>query len=183
MLFGDTDNIGPTTAETLTAELASTHPRVTLTTMIAPSHDWFVGVSGLPLLNSDGLWLRAHELQLYPWDAGTENGADFALEPSNETIPRGVITSIRGTGPFSTGPIAGLSFTLESVETERSLVPRTRPRSSSSGRRSRRRPAAAQSLTASAATTRARSSWTRRRAGCARRPASASTTRTSPGTR
>ncbi len=122
VLVGETDNIGPTTAETLTAELASTHPRVTLTTMIAPSHDWFVGVSGLPLLNADGLWLRAHELQLYPWDAGTENGADFALEPSNETIPRGVITSIRGTGPFSTEPIAGLSFTLESLETERSLA-------------------------------------------------------------
>ncbi len=124
VLVGDTDNIGPTTAKTLTAELAGSHPRVTLTTMIAPSHDWFVGVSGLPLLNASGLWLRSHELPLYPWDAGTEEGDDFSLEPSVDTT-RGVITSIRGTGKFTTERIAGLTFTLQSVETTRSLVENT----------------------------------------------------------
>ena len=30
------------------------HPRVTLVTMIAPSPDWFVGVSGLSLLDASG---------------------------------------------------------------------------------------------------------------------------------
>ncbi len=125
VLSGGTDVIGPTTSETLTAELASAHPRVTLTTMVAPSHDWFVGVSGLPLLDAEGLWLRAHSVDLYPWDAGTEQGEDFALEPSNETIPRGVITSIRGTGKFTTEALASLSFTLQSVSTMRSVPENT----------------------------------------------------------
>ena len=53
--------------------VATGHPRVTLTTMIAPSHDWFVGVSGLALLDAAGRWLRSHEVDLYPWDAGTED--------------------------------------------------------------------------------------------------------------
>ena len=55
------------------------YPRFTLTTMIAPTHDWFTGVSGLLLLDSNGRWLRTHEVNLYPWDAGTEEGDDFAL--------------------------------------------------------------------------------------------------------
>ena len=97
-------------------------PRITLVTKIDPSHDWFVGVSGLPLLDRSGHWLRSHELDLFAWDAGTEQGDDFSRTPSVETTPRGVITSIRGTGPFTTERMASLTFTLQSVRTERSLV-------------------------------------------------------------
>ena len=99
---------------TLTTEF----PRVTLVTMVAPSPDWFVGVSGLPLLNSSGRWLRSHSLNLYPWDAGTEEGTEFSFT-NPETDPPGTITSIRGSGRFSTEPIATLSFELQSVRTTR----------------------------------------------------------------
>ena len=125
VLEGDTDSIGPATAKTLgNVELTSDFPRVTLTTMVAPSPDWFVGVSGLPLLDDQGRWLRTHELNLYPWDAGTEDGTEFSLSNA-ATNPRGVITSIRGTGKFSTERIASLSFTLESVRTTRSVAENT----------------------------------------------------------
>ena len=125
VLEGDTDSIGPATAKTLgSVELTSDFPRVTLTTMVAPSPDWFVGVSGLPLLDDQGRWLRTHEVNLYPWDAGTEDGTEFSLSNA-ATNPRGVITSIRGTGKFSTEPIATLSFTLESVRTTRSVAENT----------------------------------------------------------
>ena len=105
VLAGDTDSISPTTSKTLTATLTTEHPRITLVTMVAPSPDWFVGVSGLPLLDDQGRWLRSHEVNLYPWDAGTEDGGEFSLT-NDATVPPGVITSIRGTGKFSTEPIA-----------------------------------------------------------------------------
>ncbi len=114
VIQGDTNSIGPTALQSLTVTLTTEHPRVTLVTMIAPSPDWFVGVSGLPLLDSGGNWLSSVEVALYPWDAGTENGDAFLLS-NPATSPRGVITSIRGTGKFSTERIATLTFTLESV--------------------------------------------------------------------
>ena len=128
VLEGGTSFISPTATRTLSNRtLTTAFPRVTLTTMIAPSHDWFVGVSGLPLLDAAGRWLRSHTVDLFPWDAGTEEGEDFSLSPSVDTTPRGDITSIRGTGRFTTERIASLSFTLQSVRTERSLDENTGP--------------------------------------------------------
>ena len=95
VLSGDTDFISPTTSRTLTATLTTEHPRITLVTMVAPSPDWFVGVSGLPLLDADGLWLRSHEVNLYPWDAGTEDGSEFSLN--------NLATSPQGSSPASAG--------------------------------------------------------------------------------
>ena len=117
VLEGDTDSIGPLVSKTFEdVELTTEYPRVTLTTMVAPSPDWFVGVSGLPLLDDQGHWLRSHEVNLYPWDAGSEEGSEFSLN-NLATSPQGVITSIRGTGKFSTEPIATLAFALQSVRT------------------------------------------------------------------
>ncbi len=113
-------NINRTSTQSLTTTLTSDHPRVTLLSRVSPSPDWFVGVSGLLLLNSDGHWLRSHQVELYPWDAGTEDGGEF-LRTNDPTVPPGEITSIRGTGKFSTEPIASLTFTLESVSTTRSV--------------------------------------------------------------
>ncbi len=108
-------NIGATGTGTLNnVKLTSEHPRVTLTTMIAPSPDWFVGISGRLLLDAAGEWLPSHTLNLYPWDAGTEDGTGFSLSNS-ATSPQGVITSIRGTGKFTIAPIATLTFTRQSV--------------------------------------------------------------------
>ena len=117
-------NISPTASQSLTATLSTEYPRLTLLTMVAPSPDWFVGVSGLPLLDDQGRWLRSHEVDLFPWDAGTEDGSEFSLD-NLATTPQGTIESIRGTGKFSTEPIASLCFTLRSVSTTRSVVENT----------------------------------------------------------
>ena len=90
--------------------------------MIAPSPDWFVGVSGLSLLDASGNWLPSHEVKLYPWDAGTENGDEFSLS-NPATSPQGVITSIGGAGKFSTESIATLTFTLKSANSEPTGAP------------------------------------------------------------
>lgn len=54
-------------------------PLVTLVTMVAPSPDWFVGVSGLSLLQK-GQWADEAIATLFPWDAGTDSGITYAAE-------------------------------------------------------------------------------------------------------
>ncbi|MYH17031.1 MAG: hypothetical protein F4149_17845 [Gammaproteobacteria bacterium] len=84
-------------------------PLVTLLSMIAPSPDWFVGVSGLSLLDAQNQWRSGFEMDLYPYDAGTEGGSGFSLS-NPATVPQGTITSLRGTSPFSSQPMAKLIF-------------------------------------------------------------------------
>ena len=115
VLSGSTDFIGPTATRTLSnVEVTTGHPRITLTTMIAPSPDWFVGVAGLLLLDAQDGWIESLAVNLYPWDAGTEDGAEFSLD-NPATVLQGVITSISGTGRFSAERIATLTFTRESI--------------------------------------------------------------------
>ena len=110
-------NIGATATVTADFTVTSTHPLVTLLTMVAPSPDRFVGVSGLTLLDAQGDWLALHTVDLFPYDAGTEEGTEFLLSNA-ATSPQGTITSIKGTGKFSDEPIASLTFTLQAVAPE-----------------------------------------------------------------
>ena len=108
---------GGTPTATVDFTVTTAHPLVTLLTMVAPSPDWFVGVSGLSLLDAQGDWLALHTVDLFPYDAGTEEGTEFSLS-NTATSPQGTITSIKGTGKFSNEPIATLTFTLQSVTPE-----------------------------------------------------------------
>jgi hypothetical protein len=67
-------------------------------TMVAPSPDWFVGVSGFRLLEN-GAWVTERTVSLVPWDAGTDSGPSFT-SPDQETIPRQPVSAI------STPPLA-----------------------------------------------------------------------------
>jgi hypothetical protein len=85
------------------------HPLVTLVTMIAPSPDWFVGVSGVPLLQG-GQWADELVVPLGPWDAGTDDGPTYlsANDPSVPHVPVEAIT----TGPLGNGvPLGTFTFT------------------------------------------------------------------------
>ena len=106
---GNVAATGTATLDTIT--LTTAHPLVTLVTMVAPSPDWFVGVSGLSLQDAQGNWLPSRVVELFPYDAGTEDGTEFSLD-NNATSPQGTITSIKGTGKFSNEPIARLTFVL-----------------------------------------------------------------------
>ena len=123
---GSGGNIGPTASSTInTVTLTTGHPRVTLLSMVAPSPDWFVGVSGLSLLDTQADWLPSQTVNLYPWDAGTEEGTEFSLT-NFATSPQGTITSLRGIGKFSNERIATLTFTRQSVNTAPSFASDTR---------------------------------------------------------
>ena len=103
---------GGTGSATFDITLTNTHPLVTLLSMIGPSPDWFVGVSGLSLLDDQGQWMSTRQVDLFPYDAGTEDGTEFSLS-NPATSPQGVITSIKGTGKFSNVRMARLTFTRE----------------------------------------------------------------------
>ncbi len=107
---------GPEGSNTFDIEVTSDYPLVTLLSMIGPSPDWFVGISGLSLLDGDGNWKDELVVNLYPYDAGTEEGTEFTLNNS-PTSPQEAISSIRNTGKFSNSPMATLTFTLESATT------------------------------------------------------------------
>ena len=51
--------------------------------MIAPSPDWFVGVSGLDLL-ATGEWIEQRVIELFPYDAGTDSGSSY-VSPDEPT--------------------------------------------------------------------------------------------------
>ena len=99
-----------TGSATFTIEVTRTHPLVTLLSMIGPSPDWFVGVTGVSLLDGADQWRQSYVVNLYPHDAGTEDGTEFSLS-NPDTDPQGVITNIAGTGKFSNVPMAWLTFT------------------------------------------------------------------------
>ena len=115
ILQGTSDTLSPTATVAFSdVSLSTDHPRVTLLTMIAPSPDWFVGVSSLSMLDSSGGWKESVTVDLYPWDAGTEDGTEFSLSNS-ATNPKGNITSLQGVGKFNSNKIATLTFTRTSV--------------------------------------------------------------------
>lgn len=103
-------------------ETTQDHPLVTLITMIAPSPDWFVGVSGLSLLDARGRWLSRLEVDLFPYDAGTENGNGFSLS-NPATVPQGTITRIRGMAPFTDEPMARFIFVRQGADDSTVDVP------------------------------------------------------------
>ncbi len=77
----------------LTFEITADYPFVSLVSMIAPSPDWFVGVSGLSLIQ-DGQWLDELVLSLFAYDAGTDDGESY-ISPNSDTNPQSTITLLR----------------------------------------------------------------------------------------
>lgn len=62
------------------------HPLVSAVAMIAPSPDWFTGISDVALMR-DGKWVDTVSVTLWAWDAGTDSGATYKA-PDMESAPR-----------------------------------------------------------------------------------------------
>ena len=112
---------GGTGSATFNIDVNRAHPLVTLLSMIGPSPDWFVGVSGVSLLDGSDEWRQSYVVDLFPYDAGTEDGTEFSLS-NPATNPRGVITRIAGTGKFSNVRMARLTFTRMTTPSPRPTV-------------------------------------------------------------
>jgi hypothetical protein len=93
-------------------EMSTAFPLVTLVSMIAPSPDWFVGVGSLALFQ-DGQWIESRQIELIPWDAGTDSGstfrsADFVTMPF-QGISRIITAPLSPTGRVT--PLGTFTFT------------------------------------------------------------------------
>ena len=86
-------------------------PNFTFGSMVAPSPDWFVGLSEFPLLDSEGRWIEdTGDMGLPAWDAGTETGNQFSLSgtATNPAQPITLLTeTVGGTVEFNRGTIGG----------------------------------------------------------------------------
>ncbi|XP_011694985.1 PREDICTED: spondin-1 isoform X3 [Wasmannia auropunctata] len=74
------------------------HHLMSLVSMIFPSPDWFVGVSGLELCLPNCTWVEHKQLNLYPYDAGTDNGISY-MSNDSRTDPQEPIRRITSTDP------------------------------------------------------------------------------------
>lgn len=63
-------------------EASTTYPLLTLTSMIAPSPDWFVGVNSLSLRENNE-WINTKKVDLRLYDAGTDGGERFTSGNDN----------------------------------------------------------------------------------------------------
>ena len=98
-------------ATSTTFNIEASHSLVTLVTMVAPSPDWFVGVSGLDL-RSGGSWVPLLTVDLFSYDAGTDSGPNFNSR-NNDTIPQEPIALLDA--PFTganTSSLGTFTFTL-----------------------------------------------------------------------
>jgi hypothetical protein len=80
-------------AATVEFEVSRAQPFLTLVSMVAPSPDWFVGVSALSLIEN-GDWLPERVVPLRPYDAGTDSGTTF-LSANRPTQPREPISHLQ----------------------------------------------------------------------------------------
>jgi len=92
-------------------EISRDFSLVTLVSMLAPSPDWFVGVSGLNLIEN-GDWVAEKVVVLQPWDAGTDSGATFSSADLKTAPPEPV--HLIGSGPLVVGasvpPVGTFTF-------------------------------------------------------------------------
>ena len=102
---------GATGTSSFAVQASQDLPNFTFGSMVAPSPDWFVGLSEFSLLDAEGHWIEdTGPMPLPVWDAGTETGSRFSLN-GQPTIPQEPIRllteTVGGTVEFENGAING----------------------------------------------------------------------------
>ncbi|CAG0879423.1 unnamed protein product [Cyprideis torosa] len=72
------------------------HHLMSMLSMMGPSPDWIVGVAALELCQRNCSWIKEKRVDLYPWDAGTDNGVSYE-SPNEPSSPRQPIRRITTT--------------------------------------------------------------------------------------
>jgi len=85
------------------------YPLISLASMIAPSPDWMIAVNSISLVDTNGDWIPEITLDLYAYDAGTEEGTGYSLN-NPATNPHEPISSLQGIAPFSSEKIGTIVF-------------------------------------------------------------------------
>ncbi len=84
----------PTGTSTFTVKASTDYDLLSFASMLAPTPDWFFGPSALPLYQN-GAWIKDTTVQLYGYDAGTENGDafDYNNPDTNPQQPISLLTT------------------------------------------------------------------------------------------
>jgi len=80
-------------------EMDVTHRMISSISMIAPSPDWFTGLSNYRP-TKDGKWLESFTVDTYPWDAGTDSGDTYSARNS-ATNPKETVYQILNDSPVN----------------------------------------------------------------------------------
>ena len=83
----------PPTSTSTKFTVTASFPMVSVTSMLAPSPDWFVGVSRLNLLDETNNWRNRVDVELFVYDAGTDSGPNYSSANDN-TSPKEAIRRI-----------------------------------------------------------------------------------------
>ncbi|HYU32598.1 MAG TPA: spondin domain-containing protein [Thermoanaerobaculia bacterium] len=101
-------------SQTATAEVTvdDAHPMVSLVAMIAPSPDWFAGVSDVDL-KENGAWVDSKTVDVNPWDSGGDDGTTY-LADDKDNDPKKPTTMNMSKHFLKDGkpmPVARITFT------------------------------------------------------------------------
>lgn len=97
-----------------TIQATTEHSLISLISMIAPSPDWIIAIDSIALLNDANEWEEEISIDLYPYDAGTDNGTDYT-SGNSDTNPAQPISSLQGVAPFSSEKIGTITLSLDEV--------------------------------------------------------------------
>ena len=111
------DAFSPTSSASVDITVHTNFPLLSLASMIAPSPDWMIQVNSLSLLETNGDWKSSIVMDLFPYDAGTEDG-DMYEFINPETVPQELIHPLQNIAPFSNAKVGTLTITLTSLSTE-----------------------------------------------------------------
>lgn len=108
------------TSKTITISdltISSDYPLISLASMIAPSPDWMIAVNSVSLIDGGNQWISQVTLDLYAYDAGTEDGTGYSLN-NPATTPQQAISSLQGISPFNSTVIGTIVFNQKRLSTE-----------------------------------------------------------------
>jgi len=102
------------TLETTSIEVSADYPLISVLSMIAPSPDWMIAIHDIALLDGNGDFIEEIVIPLFPYDAGTDSGIEYA-SPNEVTDPPTGITRLQSIFPFSSETVGTITLTLETV--------------------------------------------------------------------
>ena len=85
--FTSTNNATVSAAEQVV--LCQDFRYMTILSMVAPSPDWFIAANSIDIINPTSGWIDYLELDVYTYDAGTDNGVNYD-SPNSPNTPVGI---------------------------------------------------------------------------------------------
>ncbi|WP_456439915.1 T9SS type A sorting domain-containing protein [Psychroserpens sp.] len=94
--------------------VSSDFPLLSLVSMIAPSPDWMIAINSVNLRNGN-TWVNEIEIELFPYDAGTDSGSLYT-SLDQPTLPNPEpISVLINQAPFNAKPIGTITISLDEV--------------------------------------------------------------------